>query len=305
MLDRPHSVSPETELHTTQPVAAAQRAVGEAGLSSKRVNGLSRIDRLRQQGCCKIRLPDRANKPANGSLSVAPPLEAVMINSSGGLTAGDTLDWNFETAPNTAVTVTTQAAERAYKASAGSAKVSVAMTLGESSQLAWLPQETILFDGSALERTVSIRMAKAARLLMVEPVVFGREAMGESLSRVHFRDRWTIHRDEANVHTEALAISKGHEEPTSPEPLTSRYGLSGHLAMATVLLIEDDAETRLDGLRGLLNASSISDFCAASGWNGKILARLVSPDAYTLRKTLIPVLELLNDGATMPKAWSL
>jgi len=42
-----------------------------------------------------------------------------------------------------------------------------------------------------------------------------------------------------------------------------------------------------------------------SAWNGKLLARLLFKDAYTLRKSLIPLLELLNDGATMPKAWSL
>ncbi|MEL6735293.1 MAG: hypothetical protein AAFO98_05365, partial [Pseudomonadota bacterium] len=66
----------------------AQRAKGEALLSAKRSVGQSRIDRLRQQGCCKLRLPDRSTSNA--------PLEAVMINSSGGLTGGDRLAWRFE-----------------------------------------------------------------------------------------------------------------------------------------------------------------------------------------------------------------
>ncbi|MEL6744812.1 MAG: urease accessory protein UreD [Pseudomonadota bacterium] len=281
----------------------AQRAKGEALLSAKRSVGQSRIDRLRQQGCCKLRLPDRSTSNA--------PLEAVMINSSGGLTGGDRLAWRFEAADETAITVTTQACERAYRSNAGTGRVAVDLSLGAHSSLNWLPQETILFDGSALERTVSVNMAATARLLLVEPIVLGREAMGECLTRFHFRDRWTIRREDNLIHAEALALSKGpprDQSAVTVDPLIGAQTLAGHLAMATVLLVSQDADHHIEPLRSILTSSEESGDLqngAASTWNGKLLARLVANDAYSLRRTLIPILELLNDGANMPKAWSL
>jgi len=302
---KPTSVDPDK--NSGQRAQRAQRAKGEAHLSAKRSVGQSRIDRLRQQGCCKIRLPARSTSNA--------PLEAVMINSSGGLTGGDRLAWRFETSEETALTVTTQACERAYRSNAGAGKVAVDLTLGAHSSLNWLPQETILFDGSALERTVSVNMAASARLLLVEPLVLGREAMGEHLSRCHFRDRWSICCENRLIHAEALALSKDPSKDPSQghligsiDPLLGEQTLAGHLAMATVLLVSQDADRHIAALRSSLNGSEqCGDLQngAASAWNGKLLARLVAQDAYSLRRTLIPILELLNDGANMPKAWTL
>ncbi|MEM9678205.1 MAG: urease accessory protein UreD, partial [Pseudomonadota bacterium] len=173
------------------------------------------------------------------------------------------------------------------------------------------PQETILFDGSALERTVSVNMAVTARLLLVEPIVLGREAMGECLTQCHFRDRWTINRESNLIHAEALALSKGpprDQSAVTVDPLIGAQTLAGHLAMATVLLVSQDANRHIEPLRSILTGSEESGDLqngAASTWNGKLLARLVANDAYSLRRTLIPILELLNDGANMPKAWSL
>ena len=48
------------------------------------------------------------------------------------------------------------------------------MTVDESSCLEWMPQETILFEGSALQRRLHVDLAPSSRFLMVEPLVFGR-----------------------------------------------------------------------------------------------------------------------------------
>ena len=61
-----------------------QRAVGAAAITVK-ADGGTRLERLFQDGCGKIRLPrDHA----------ARSLEAVMINTAGGLTGGDRLAWS-------------------------------------------------------------------------------------------------------------------------------------------------------------------------------------------------------------------
>jgi len=287
-----------------------QRALGEAHLTTKLsthdAGRNSRLDQFRQQGCCKIRLPQLTTQTGSGKNITAALLEAVMINSSGGLTGGDRLDWRFKTAANTALGITTQACERAYKSNKDTAKVTVDLTLEANSQLNWFPQETILFDGSALERNLTINMAESAKLCMVEPIIFGRQAMGENLQRAHFRDRWQIRRDGHLVHSEAFAISKTDKPKNAYiDPLLGRHSLDGNLAVATVLLVSPDAEDKLEAARAYARAENDKEFLVVSAWNGKLLARLLFKDAYTLRKSLIPLLELLNDGATMPKAWSL
>ncbi|TIT82635.1 MAG: urease accessory protein UreD, partial [Mesorhizobium sp.] len=39
--------------------------------------------------------------------------------------------------------------------------------------------------------------------------------------------------------------------------------------------------------------------------SGKLLARLFAEDGYRLRKRLVPLVELLNGRAGLPKLWSL
>ena len=74
--------------------------------------------------------------------------------------------------------------------------------------------------------------------------------------------------------------------------------------MATMLLLSAEPERLLDAVRAI-----IGDAGGASAWevagSGKLLARLVAEDGYALRKRLIPLIELLNGRAGLPKVWSL
>ena len=90
-----------------------QRARGHGRLAAKASAAGTRLDVLYQDGCAKIRLP----KTFDGAM------EAVLINTAGGLTGGDRIAWDLEARAGTRLTVTTQACERAYKAHASTATV--------------------------------------------------------------------------------------------------------------------------------------------------------------------------------------
>ena len=113
-----------------------QRTRGAAHL---RIGAGGALERLFQKGSGKIMLP-RCQGPVP---------EAVFLNTAGGLTGGDRLDYRVELAPHTRLTATTQTAERAYASNDGPAHVDVTLQVGEGAHLDWLPQETILFDRSA------------------------------------------------------------------------------------------------------------------------------------------------------------
>src|SRR5207302_1663388 len=78
----------------------------------------------------------------------------------------------------TRLTLTTAAAEKVYRASGAAAKLSIALKAAAGAHLAWLPQETILFDRARIVRRIDIDLAEEASLLLCEIVVFGRAAPG-------------------------------------------------------------------------------------------------------------------------------
>ena len=285
-------------LPTPQTSTALQRTQGGGRLSVKLSRGESRIDRLFQDGSARIRIP----RTPNGS-----PLEAVLINTAGGLTGGDRMQWDFEAGEGASMTLTTQACEKTYKAHGPSeAQVSVGLKLGPCSSLAWLPQETILFDRARLNRRIDVDMAAGSRLLMVEPVVFGRLAMNETVTEGLFRDRWRIRYGGQLLHAENMRLG-----PDIAHVLSHAAVADGGLAMATVLMVAPEAEARLSAARELIGKDGGASFLSSPSLQpvgtetGKLLARLVARDSYELRKVLVPLIRLLNPAGGVPKVWSI
>lgn len=285
-------------LPNLQSSVAMQRTRGSARLSVKMSAGQSRIDRLFQDGSARIRIP---------RVAADHPLEAVLINTAGGLTGGDHMEWGFEAGAGASMTLATQACEKTYRAHGNSeARVSVQLKLNDMSSLAWLPQETILFDRARLSRSIAVDMAAGSRLLMVEPVVFGRLAMEETVTEGHFRDRWRIMQDGKLLHAENMQLG-----PNIADTLTRSAVADGALAVATVLFIAPEAEARLAAARELIGEAGGASHLtmrsrgAPGEETGKLLARIVARDSYDLRKVLVPLIRLLNPLGGMPKVWSI
>lgn len=262
---------------------AAQRAFGRGRLAVRAEGGRTRLGRLYQEGSAKLRLP-RARGAA---------LEAVMINSAGGMTGGDRFSWHVEVGDGAHAVLTTQACERVYRASADVAEVAVSLTLGAASRLDWLPQETILFEGAAIARRIEADLPKDAALLLCEAVILGRHAMGEHFTRGLFHDRWRIRREGRLIFADDLKLAGD-----IPHLVTQPALLAGAGVFATLLLVAPDAEARIDAVR-----AAIGSLGGASAFDGKLVVRLAAPDSLTLRRAVIPALAAL--GARPPAVWIL
>lgn len=248
--------------------------------------GRSRLARLHQAGCLKLRFP-RLHGPDVGA-------EAVLINSSGGVTGGDRLAQEFTVGEGAQLTVTTQACERVYRALAGQAEITTSVSVAPDAGFAFLPQETILFDGGALGRRLDVEAAASSRLLLVESVVLGRTLMGETVMHGSFHDRWRIRRDGQLVFADDLRLS-GTVAVLSAEGAV----LAGAAAFATILVQRADADTDLDAALAILG-----DAGGASPFDGLLVARLVAKDGFSLRKRLVPLLALLA-RRPLPLVWSI
>ncbi|MGY6548083.1 MAG: urease accessory protein UreD [Roseinatronobacter sp.] len=263
------------------PHAHHQRSNGRASVSFHPQAGQARLGQLYQRGSAKAIVLDAS--------------ETVFLNTSGGLTGGDRLDYALAAGPGLRITATTQTAERIYRSTTGRAEITVSLDVGAGAHLDWLPQETILFDAAQAKRQTQITLAAGATCLMAETVVLGRAAMGETVARLDFEDRRLIQRGTCPLHLEVLRLDDARLVPSSA-------GLSDARAMATVVLIAPEAAASVKTLRDVLDEPGVR--AAASGLPGRLVVRLLARDGWPLRRQMVRVLTALR-GAALPRVWQM
>jgi urease accessory protein len=267
---------------------ALQRAQGRAILKTKLLDGRTRLTTLFQEGCGKIRLPNTHSAA----------LEAVLINTAGGITGGDRLDWDAEVAPQGHLVLTTQACERSYRSTGDTAHVQTHLRVGAHAHLDWLPQETILFAGSKLSRRLEIDLETGATLTAIEAVLLGRDAMGEDARDAFFRDAWRVRRNGRLRHAEATWLTG-----EAPERDGSSL-LDGCRAFATILHVSanaQDAELLATRLAEQLPPGRIG----ISNTDERIVIRAMAQTGLALRRMIVPVLLELTGAGSLPRLWHL
>lgn len=220
-----------------------------------------------------------------------PVPEVVFLNTAGGLTGGDRLGFALSTDRDT--TATTQTAERAYRAGADTARLDVALTV-TAGRLDWLPQETILFDGSALRRRTRIALGPEAHCLTLEAVVLGRAAMGETLRDLSLHDTREIIRAGRPVLVEPIRLTGAALHGTAT--------LAGARAFASLALVARGAEDALGPVRASLGEAGVRG--SASGFDGKLAIRLMADDGWPLRRQIARLLGVLRRGP-LPRVWQI
>ena len=90
-------------------------------------------------------------------------LEAMIVNTAGGIAGGDRHDLDIRVEDGAALGVTTAAAEKVYRALGPDGEIAVKLSVGAEGRLCWLPQETILFDRARLMRAHRGRSCGRAR----------------------------------------------------------------------------------------------------------------------------------------------
>ena len=259
-----------------------QRARGEARIVTQLSAGRTRLKVFHQEGAAKMRLP----------LTHDASMQAVLINTAGGLCGGDDLRWSAEAAAGTRLVLTTQACERVYRSLGDDARVTTRLAAGAGARLDWLPQETILYEGARLRRSLEVELAADATFCAVEAVILGREAMGEAARGARFRDSWRIRRGGVLLHAEETRLSADPFERDAPSLL------EGAGAFATVLYVGADADGRLEAVRSLSTGRS-----AVSVSGERLVVRAMAESGLALRKIIAPIVAALSGAGALPRLW--
>jgi urease accessory protein len=263
---------------------AANRAQGAVRFGVHLKDGLTRRADLHESGSLRVRFPS----PEDDGLS------AMFVNTAGGIAGGDRFDIAISAGEGARLTLTTAAAEKVYRAPAAAARLGITLNVADGAHLAWLPQETILFDRARIQRSFDIELADGASLLLCEIVVFGRAAMGETMRHGEFVDRWRMRRGGRLVFAETIRL-----DGEIGEKLARPAVAAGGIAIGTVLIVPGD-----EALVERVREASAGFGCEVgiSAWNGFAMARFCAQDAARLRTDMMTVLGRAS-AVPLPRLW--
>lgn len=272
------------ETRETSAIFAANRAQGVVRFDVRCEDGITRRGQLHESGSLRVRFPS----PEDDGLS------AVFVNTAGGVAGGDRFEIAIAAGEGARLTLTTAAAEKVYRAPGAAAQLGIALKAASGAHLAWLPQETILFDRARISRRIDIDLAESASLLLCEIVVFGRAAMGERMERGEFVDRWRLRRGGRLLFAETVRLD-GDIGARLARPAVAKGGV----AVGTALIVPGD-EAVVERIREA--AESFRGEVGVSAWNGFAMARFCAQDAAALRADMMTVLGRASPSP-LPRLW--
>jgi urease accessory protein len=133
---------------------------------------------------------------------------------------------------------------------------------------------------------------------MLESVVLGRAAMGETVYMLNLRDRRRITRAGRPVFLEPLILDGDVLAHAGQGAI-----LGGARAMATLILCTQGAEDAVGPARAALGSAGVHG--AASGYDGKLVVRLLAADGWPLRRQILSLLAVLRPGQAPPRVWQM
>ncbi len=261
----------------------ANRARGAVRFDVHARDGVTRRGVLHESGSLRVRFPS----PEDTGLS------GVFVNTAGGVAGGDRFDIGIDADQGARLTLTTAAAEKVYRAPGPAAQLNISLKAKAGAHLAWLPQETILFDRARVQRRFDIDLDETASLLLCEIVVFGRAAMGERMAQGEFVDRWRMRRGGRLVFAETVRL-----DGDIGSKLARSAVAKGGAAIGTALIVPGD-EALIERIRE--GSDAFAGEVGISAWNGFAMARFCAQDAAALRADMMAV--LARTGTTLPRLW--
>ena len=110
-----------------------------------------------------------------GGLYQSPPMRALfpdpeadeapicaLVNTAGGLAGGDRVEIALSLGAGARASFSTPAAEKIYRSLGPATEISVSLEAGPGAVFEWIPQETILFEGARLQRSMRADIAEDA-----------------------------------------------------------------------------------------------------------------------------------------------
>ena len=228
-----------------------------------------------------------------------PDCEAVCINTGGGMVGGDTARLRLHGRAGAAVTITTQSAEKIYRAEGRSAHG----RRGRTSS--WRPVATIgmaaagddpLRRGRGCGAGSMSPWRKTPLCCSSKPWCSADWPWARPFAPDHLRDRWRVRRAGRLIFAEDLRLEGEIAGAAGPTRRRAGRARAGHRAFG----VPRTRNSGLDAVRAVLAQAPAE--AAASAWDGMLTVRALSPSPDRLRATILPLLQVLR-GRAAPRVW--
>ena len=231
--------------------------------------------------------------------------QSVIVTTSGGLVGGDKITIDIKSGAHTKSLIMAQAAEKIYRSTGKDTEIKIDLNCEEGSWLEFLPQETILFDGSRLQRKTNINVYSNARVLTGEIVVFGRSAYGEEFKTGMFKDSWEVAYNDRFVWSDSFLLGEDIDS------IVNNWAcLDDAVALGTLVYMGPDTSNALSIAWESIKIERVGVIVGVTCVNGVLITRFVGRDALNLRKTFEDLWKtlrnnLINLPKKMPRLWSM
>ena len=243
---------------------------GKAKLSFEvDVNGKTRLNELYQSDPLRILFPNIPDKDI---------LQAALVNISGGLVGGDKISVDMQIGRNAKALIASQSAEKVYRSSGADTEMEIKITVKPGSWLEFLPQETILFQGSRLRRQIKVSIEGDGSLVAGEILVFGRRGHGEYFKNGLIHESWEIERDGRLLWADTL-----HMDKNIASTINHPACFDGAVGMATLIYNGPNATDNLAVIQNLLADSNRDILSSVTCINGVMIIRWIGKNALDLR----------------------
>jgi urease accessory protein len=252
-----------------------------------------------------------ARRAHHGPLCVQKPLypegpelcHAIVVHPPAGICGGDRLQIDIEVGDGAQALLTTPGAGKWYRSAGSQAEQQVYIKVGAGGTAEWLPQESIVFDGTQARMHTTVDLAEGARFIGVETLCFGRRASGEIFDRGTLRLATDIRIDGRPLWHERGIIDGGSALMTSP------IGLDGFTVCSTVLAAGADvaAET-LAACRAATSPEAGAQW-GVTAMPQLFVGRYLGHSAEAAREWFVELWRALRPGfigreATLPRIWN-
>lgn len=155
--------------------------------------------------------------------------QAILLHPPSGIAGGDHLEITARVGPAAHAQLITPGAGKWYRSAGPDASQTIRFEVQECAILEWLPQETIVFDGTRSRMDLRVSLAADSRYLGWDILCLGRRAAGEKFAHGHIGLHTRIERNGA-----PLWLERGRIASDDPM-LHSAAGWAGASVCGTLL----------------------------------------------------------------------
>ena len=173
-----------------------------------------------------------------------PVYHVYLIHPPGGVVGGDVIEVDVSCQQQSKALITTPAAGKFYRSGGKIARQRIHLSVSEGSELEWLPQETIVFNGAQVTTKTQVNLGRTARFIGWEFIALGRPACKEAFASGHATTHLEIFREDKPLLLERTILNR--------EVINSLSGLQSHSLIATMVLYPA-AKKELEAAREIAN----------------------------------------------------